>query len=270
MAVTFEERIINLLYPGVPFEKLGDCQGGFILFFHTEGKGFESPQEQVTAVGVDEAAHGLVEVADGVDKLGSAEDGAGENVIVACEVLGGALDDEVHSELDGPLVYRGAEGTVDERQDFVFFGDFFYFDEVKNVEVGIGRGFGENEACVFLYGLFEYFVIAEGDNGAFDAELLEIEAAEFESFFVAVIRNDDVVAGAKQREDGGGDGAHSGREDDAVFSAFEVGQPSFRDLGGWVAIPAVLEMFHALFGVIFDGFAVLKRKGCGLDDWGGE
>jgi len=123
-------------------------------------------------MGVDGAAHRLVEVSYFFDEVLSAEDSSGEDVVVAGEVFGAAMEDDVHSELDGSLVVWGGEGAIDEGEDAVSVGDFFYFGEVEDVEVGVCGGFGEDEAGAFPYGAFELAVVAEWDDGAADGELL--------------------------------------------------------------------------------------------------
>ncbi len=172
MGVGFEEGVIDLFYAGVGFEEFGDFEGGLVLLCDAEGEGFQASQEQVAAVRVDSSAHRLVEVSYFFDEFLSAEDDSGEDVIVAGEVFGAALEDDVHSELNGALVKWGGEGAVDEREDVVAVGDFFYFDEVEDVEVWVCGGFGEDEAGVFPDGAFELAVVAEWDDGAADGELL--------------------------------------------------------------------------------------------------
>ena len=82
------------------------------------------------------------------------------------------MEDDVHTEFERALVKRGGEGGIHERQDVVAVGDFFDFEQVEDVEIGIGGRFGEDEAGVFLYCFFEDLIVAERHDGAFDCELL--------------------------------------------------------------------------------------------------
>ena len=107
-----------------------------------------------------------------------------------------------------------------------------------------------------MFSSIEDGIIAEGNNGAVDGKLLEIGAAELEGFFIAVVGDDDVVSGLDEREDGGGNGAHAGRKDHAVFGAFEIGQSFFSNGDGGVAVAGVFIPLFLLVGVAFDFPAV--------------
>ena len=113
-------------------------ESGGVVLGHAEGEGFEAAEEEVAAVGVDDTAHGFVEGADFFDQCFGAEDGAGEEVVVAGEVFGAAMHDKVDAEFEGALVHGGGEGAIDDGEDVVAAGDFAEADEVEDVEVGVG------------------------------------------------------------------------------------------------------------------------------------
>ena len=164
MRMAFEERVIDALNPGVFFKVPGDGQGGFVLFGDPQGEGLHAAQQQVAAVRIDGSAHGFMQVADFVHKFRAAEDGACEDVVMAGEVFGAALQDQVDAELQRPLVEGRRKGAVDKGQDIVTFGDFFKLDKVEDVQIRIGRRFGEDEPGIFFDGLVEGVIVAERDE----------------------------------------------------------------------------------------------------------
>ena len=124
------------------------------------------------------------------------------------KILGAALQDQIHTELDGPLVIRRSESRIDKRKDFVLVGYLFDFHKVEDIQVRISWRFGKNEPRVFSDGPVDKSVIAERHNRAVNRELLQIRPAELQRLFVAVVGDDDVVAGMHKRQNRGGDCAH--------------------------------------------------------------
>ena len=85
---------------------------------------------------------------DLVDELPAAQYRAGENIVVAGEILGAALQHQIDPEFERPLVDGRAEGAVDEGKDLMLSGDFDKLDQIEKVKIGIRRRFGENETGV--------------------------------------------------------------------------------------------------------------------------
>ena len=76
-----------------------------------------------------------LELADAVDDLGRAEDGAGHQVVVAAQVLRGRVHDEVDAVLERPLVERRRERRVDDRLHAVAAADLGEALEVEDAVV---------------------------------------------------------------------------------------------------------------------------------------
>ncbi len=85
----------------------------------------------------------------------------------------------------------------------------FFRARDRYVEIGVRGRLGEDEPGVFPDGPLQCVVITEGHDGAVDAEPLEVDVAELQGLFVAVVGNDDMIAGFHQGKDGGGDGHHA-------------------------------------------------------------
>jgi len=221
-------------------------------------------------VGIDNASHGFVEVADLADEFIASQDRTGEDVVMSGEVLGAAVNDEVDAVFERALVHRGRECAVDEGKDLVFFCDRDELVEVEDVEIWIGGGFADNETGFSGDGFVESFVVAERDDSAVDSEPLDVGTAEFEGFFVRVVGDDNVISAADEGEDGGDDRAHAGAENDAVFGVFEVGEPFFCDFFRGISITAVFVTIFLAFGVGFNFAAVFEDVRAGLHDGGGD
>ncbi len=79
--------------------------------------------------------------------------------------------------------------------------DFFEFRKVENIQVGIRRRLGKNEAGVFLYRPVKKVIVSEWNDSTSDSELLEIRPAEFERLFIAVICYNNMVARMDEGKD---------------------------------------------------------------------
>ena len=74
-------------------------------------------QHQPRVPGAGDGAHGVLQEADArVEVVVGREQDAADDVGVAVEVLGEAVDDDVSAELDGALKVRRREGVVDREQ----------------------------------------------------------------------------------------------------------------------------------------------------------
>lgn len=73
---------------------------------------------------------------------------AREDIVAAVEILCTALQHQIDPELEGALVDRRAEGTVDKGKDLMFFRYFHQLDQVEDIQIGIGRRFGKNKTGI--------------------------------------------------------------------------------------------------------------------------
>ena len=104
LRVALETRVVHALDLRVGLQELGDPLGVLVLARHAERQGLDAPDEEVRRERVgDRAGHG-VEVPDRPHQVPAAQDRSGHQVVVAAEVLGGGVDDQIDAELDRPLV----------------------------------------------------------------------------------------------------------------------------------------------------------------------
>lgn len=98
----------------------------------------------------DDPAEDVLERPDGADELGGAGDGAGEDVVVAGEVLGGGVDDEIRPERKGLLVEGGGEGRVDRDDGPLGVAELRDAANIDAAEVWVRGGLGEEERDFML------------------------------------------------------------------------------------------------------------------------
>src|SRR5579883_1873902 len=82
---------------------------------HAQPKGFEPAVQQKAGMGIERTAEVAQRAAYTLDKVGSADDSARGDVGMAVQVLGGAVQGKVETELRWPKVNRACKGIVDNR-----------------------------------------------------------------------------------------------------------------------------------------------------------
>ena len=103
-----QARIVDALDLRMRGEKRGEAHGVLVLARDAQRQRLDAADQQVGGERIGDRAGDALQIADGADQVGAAEDGAGEQVVVAAEVLGGGVDDEIDAELDRTLVDRAS------------------------------------------------------------------------------------------------------------------------------------------------------------------
>ena len=86
-------------------------------------------------------------------ELARVDDDAADGRAVAAEELGGGVDDDVRTPLDGPHQRRRSAGVVDNQRQPVFMRDGGELFDVGDVELGIAERFGVDGARLALMAL---------------------------------------------------------------------------------------------------------------------
>ena len=84
-----------------------------VLLLDAQDEGLESAMQQETGVGIERAAEMVEFVGDLSNQLLGTHQHAGHDVGVSVQVLGGAVQSQIESEVEGPKVDRAGEGRVD-------------------------------------------------------------------------------------------------------------------------------------------------------------
>ncbi len=107
--------VVHLGHGRVGFQALGDGRGVGLVGRHAQVQGLEAAQHQGGVVG---ALAGAQQVVQRRDLLGElrlvrrGHHGSADDIAVAVQILGGAVDDEIGTELKGLLLERAEEGVV--------------------------------------------------------------------------------------------------------------------------------------------------------------
>jgi hypothetical protein len=75
------------------------------------------------------------------DLLVTNRDQPGENIAVAAEKFGGAMDRHIDSKIEGALQQRSHKGVVEQGQQTMIARQISHCAQVGNFEQGIGRSF---------------------------------------------------------------------------------------------------------------------------------
>ena len=100
-------------------QELGHRLAVLVVPLHPQLERLEAAQQQVDVVRRVDRAHDAAELADRLQLLLAADDHAGQQVVVAGQVLGGRVQHVVDAGLDRPHVVRRGQRGVDQRLDAV-------------------------------------------------------------------------------------------------------------------------------------------------------
>ena len=171
---------------------------------------------------------------------------APHEIVVAAQVFGQAVEDQVDPEVQRALVVRCRKGGVDHRQQLVAPRDRHQPFQIQTAHKGIGRGFGKNQTGLGADRCCERLVVAEGNQGAVDPVAAQKLLAEFERAGVALVGQQKMLARLQQKQQGGGHGRHPAADRDRVLGTFQFGDLGFEGAHGRVAIAPILLPFGGL------------------------
>jgi hypothetical protein len=88
-----------------------------------QSQGLEPAQQEISIMGACGPAQHTTAIFDLGNQFPWAHHRAGQQIVVAAQVLGGAVDDQVHAELKRPLVDRCGKGAVHNQDQIAPPGD---------------------------------------------------------------------------------------------------------------------------------------------------
>src|SRR5882762_2824193 len=123
------------------FEESGDGHGVGALVLHADAHGFDAANQEKRRARI----HGTAEINDhvpyAVHPFFTAGGGAGDNVGMAGEILGGAVDDDVEAKFDRLLQNGSGESVVDDRDEIVVLGEGDGSFKIYEAQRGVGGRF---------------------------------------------------------------------------------------------------------------------------------
>lgn len=230
-----EAGVVDRLDRRVLAEEGGHLQGVGAVLAHAELEGFEAAQGEPAAERVGGGPEALLIQAQlGAEGLVVGHDGSGENVGVAANVLGDAVEDDVDSLGQRGLQGGGGEGVVDAGDQFVGFGELGEAGHVEYFETRVGDAFPIKEAGVGAQGVLEGLVILKVDEGELDLEVFHDFLKQFGGAAVNALFGNDVVAGFDDGEQDAADSPHARAEGHGVAGPFQVAEEFFQGVDGGV------------------------------------
>src|SRR5438046_7996693 len=118
------------------------CNGYGIgtLTLHAYAYGLDSANQKKCLSGIHRTAKINDHVPDTIHPFPTPGGGAGDNVRVAAEIFGGAVNDHIETDFDGLLQDGRGEGIVNDRYELVFFCESDGFLKVNETQCRIGWG----------------------------------------------------------------------------------------------------------------------------------
>jgi len=268
LGVAGQEGIVEGGDRGVGFELLGDIEGVVGVSFHADVEGLEASAEDPGVERGEGGAGAPAEEVYLVNEVFFAEDGSAEDAALAVDPLSGGMNDEVGAVLDRRLAYGGSEAIVDVEEDLVFAAKFACGGEVDDIECRVSGGLDEEHFCIGPDGGFPGLWVAGVHVSIVDAVFGQVFGDDGMGAAEDGVASQEVVPLFEKGEEGGHDGAHAGGGGEAVFGAFEGGQPVREFLDGRVAEAAVhVSVFFIgehgahVFGIVIAETAGQKERG---------
>ena len=224
LRVAGQAGIVDLRHLRVALQPRRHLERALVLRRHPQRERLDATLEQEAGVGVGAAAQVDELVPDLLHERRAAGHAARDQVRVAVQVLGRAVDHEVEAHLDGPQVDRRREGAVDEGGEAVRARETHDALQVGHLQPRVGErlhvdGFGLGTERRLPAGRARRV-----DEGVREAEVLQVVRHEGVRAAVQRVLGDEVAAAAQRDEQRGRDGRHPARRHEAGFRAFEVGQ----------------------------------------------
>ena len=222
-----------------------------------EFEGLDAAAEEEGVEGGEDGAEGVLEELEalGQRRVGGGDE-SGEEIGVAAEEFGGAVDRHVDAEIEGALQQRGHEGVVEEGREAPFLGEGGDGAQIDDLEEGIGRRFEEDRLGLGADGGGDGGEIGLIDEGGADAVLGKDLGKVAPRAAVEIVGGDEVIAALEQGE-GAADRRHPRRIGKAAHPAFEQGDGFFDLVAAGIAAAGV---------VVFAGFAAGMVVGRGKVD----
>lgn len=211
-------------------------------------------------------ADGVLEEAQALLEVGGVEGGdAHDDVAVAVDVLGHAVDDDVGAVVERVLDVGGEEGVVDDDEDAVAVGDAGNGADVDEAEGRVTRGLDPDEARV-LVDVLRDVDLDLGRERHLDAVGL-CDLREIAVGAAVHIRDGDDVRACGQALEDGGRGSTAAGEGQRIARVLEGRHSSLEVIPVRVGGARVLVV---AYGAADGGLGECGREGDGLDDGAGD
>ena len=243
-----QPRIPDALDAGMALEVRRHFLRRAILSLHAHAQSAQAAFQQIGILRVRHATEDSARLAKGRDALATAADHTRQQVVVAGEILGGAVNDEIDPPFQRPLVDRGGEGAVDQGADAVPPGDIDDALQVRHPQVRVGGTLGDDVArlAVAAHRRFQRFIVAHRHHAGLDAQATQESAAELARAPVTVVRHHHVRAAGQRGQQHGGRRVHPRGEEGRVPGAVQRRQATLDGRDCRIAVTSVLLVLDAI------------------------
>jgi hypothetical protein len=183
-------------------------------------------------------------------KLGRAEHGAGEQVVVAAEILRRRVKHQVDAELQRPLVERRREGGVDQRLDPMAPADLGEALHVDDPVVRVGRRLADQHAGRRAESPLRSPVVSRRHRSILRCRNGAGLGQELPRAAVGVVGDDDVGIMREHGVERRRDRRHAAGKEQAVLGALQGRELLLGDALGRVAVAAVLFALDAVLKMV--------------------
>mmetsp|Transcript_32882 Transcript_32882/g.81730 ORF Transcript_32882/g.81730 Transcript_32882/m.81730 type:complete len:332 (+) Transcript_32882:622-1617(+) len=196
VGVVGQRRVDRPLHHRVDVQQSCEGLGRLVLLGNAQVERLQPSEEQEARMRVEHAAQHPVQVPHFLHQLLFPGHHASDHVVVASEVLGGGVDDDVGPQVERPLVDGRREGAVDAQDRAVLAADRGDGGDVDAAQRRVGRRFGEEHGRAFGDLALERIEVARGDDDILHTHLVDDCVEKLARPPVAVCgRNDAAVLG---------------------------------------------------------------------------
>ena len=182
------------------------------------------------------------------DPLRRGDDGAGDDVGVAVEVLRGAVQLDVETSLQRPVVHRRGEGVVDDGDDPPLPAEGGHRLQVGDLQEGVGQALHQEGAGLRTDEVRPFHRVVTADEVDVDAQGRRVFREKAEGAAVEAVLGQQVGPlpprlRLQQGQQGRGDRRHAGARHHRRLAAADPGQPRRQvPVVGRVAQPQVTDV----------------------------
>ena len=261
---------------GVTAQLFGDSGGVAALALYAQGHGLEAAVEEPGFVGAKVGAGLFEKVPKGGTQLVSGRNHAAQDIAMAANVLGGAVNNDVYAVGERTKEHGGGKGVVDEQECVVGAAQLGQAGDVDNFEKRIGDRFDdEDDGRLLGQHLGDGIEVGGIDEDAFYAVLGPETVDERIGGAVAILGGGDGSPGLDTAgghgEVNGGHAAAGGKRE--VFAgavghvvAFQFDDGPFKVGHGGIAVAAVdVEIGVAAEGAVEVGGVIVDVADAGDD-----
>ncbi len=137
--------IVHLFDARMARQKLGHGLAVFVVPLHAQFERFQAALQQIDIVRRVDGAHDAAQLADRLQLFGAADHHAGQQVVVAAEVLRGRVQHVIDARGERPQVVRRGQRGIDQRFDAVPAADVGEAFQIDDAQVRIGRRFADQQ-----------------------------------------------------------------------------------------------------------------------------